>query len=131
MEHPSQASPCISGCSTPVPPQLVAERLCVLHFTLHVERNCADLHRKIVLEGASADRRAEAAAYLDQAASLLARLASNLCLSDALKARVLSTFLTLMNLRENVERAARRKSDLRSRRSAAVSTRGAAISLSN
>jgi len=39
----------------------------------------------------------------------LARVAtSGLHLTDDLKARVLSTFLTLMNLRENLDRAAMR-----------------------
>jgi hypothetical protein len=123
----SQSLPCILGCTAPVPPQLIAERLCVLHFTLSVERICTELHRQIALSGATAERRAEAAAYIDESALLLARLASNLCLSDGLKRRVLSTFLTLMNLRENLERAASRKSDSQPQESSVVSARTAAV----
>jgi hypothetical protein len=109
MKAPDQSQRCILGCTAPVPPQLVAERLCVLHFTFSVERTCAEWHRQIALGGATDERRVEAAAFVDQSALLLARLTSNLCLSDALKSRILSTFLSLMNLRENLERAESRK----------------------
>jgi hypothetical protein len=71
------------------------------------------MHRQIALDGATAERRAATAHYINESALLLARLTSNQCLSDALKRRVLSTFLSLMNLRENLERAASRHSDLR------------------
>jgi len=110
LKDPSQSSPCIRGCAAPVPPQLSAERLCVLHFTLSVERTCAETHRQIALGGATPERRAEAAVYIDESALLLARLTGSLCLSDELKRRILSTFLSLMNLRENLERAASRES---------------------
>ena len=90
-------------------PQLIAERLCVLHFTFSVERTCAEWHRQIALGGATAEHRVEAAVFVDQSALLLARLTSNLWLSDALKSPILNAFLSLMNLRENPERAESRK----------------------
>ena len=104
MKAADQSHRCMLGCTAPVPPLLVAERLCVLHFTFRVERTCAEWHRQIVLGSPTVERRVEAAAFVDQSALLLARLASNLRLSDALKSRILSTFLSLMNLRENLER---------------------------
>jgi hypothetical protein len=122
----SQSSSCVHGCTAPVPPQLTAERLCVLHFTLSVERTCAEMHRQIVLGGATPERRAGAAVYIDESALLLARLTSNLCLSDELKRRILSTFLSLMNLRENLERAAAsREPHPGPQKSSVVSTRAA------
>ena len=108
MRDSSQPSPCRLGCTSRVPAQLATESLCVLHFTLSIERNCAEMHRQIALGEETAKRRAEVAIYIDESALLLARLTSNLCLRDDLKRRVLSTFLSLMNLRENLERATSR-----------------------
>ena len=79
--------------------------LCVSHFTLSVERTCDEMHRQIALRQADVERQAEVATYMGECALLLARVASNLCLSDDLRRRMLSTFLSLMNLRENLERA--------------------------
>jgi hypothetical protein len=129
MKDLSQSSPCQRGCTAPVPPQLIDERLCVLHFTLSVERTCAETHRQIALGGATAEQRVEAAVYIDQSALLLARLSSNLCLSDGLKRRILSTFLSLMNLRENLERAASRPPDPRPQKSSVASARAAAAAI--
>ncbi len=54
-------------------------------------------------------RQAEIVRYLGEAGQALARLATgNQRLPDELKARILNTFLTLMNLRENMDRAAAR-----------------------
>jgi len=56
----------------------------------------------------------------------LARVAtSGLHLTDDLKARILSTFLTLMNLRENLDRASMRSSYGRHYRSSVASPRSA------
>ena len=79
--------------------------LCVHHFTWSVEEACAEMHRQVALRKATVERRAEMATYVSECALLLARVASNLCLSDDLKRRILCTFLSLMNLRENLERA--------------------------
>jgi hypothetical protein len=89
-----------------VPAELKPVGFCVSHFTLSVERTCDEMHRQIALRQANAARRAEVATYMGECALLLARVASNLCLSDDLRRRMLSTFLSLMNLRENLERAA-------------------------
>lgn len=63
------------------------------------------MHRQVALRKATAERRAEMATYVSECALLLARVTSNLCLSDDLKRRILCTFLSLMNLKENLERA--------------------------
>ncbi len=112
MSEPAQSSPCMFGCTAPVPLELAPEHLCVLHFTLSVEQACAEMHRQIALRGATAERQAEIAIYLGECALLLARVTSNLRLSDELKRRILSTFLSLMNLRENLDRAASRTAEL-------------------
>jgi len=95
----------VSRCNATVPSELDSAGLCVLHFTTKVEQNCADWHRQIALRGATPERRNEVAVYIGECSLLLARVSSNLCLSDELKRRVLSTFLSLMNLREKIERA--------------------------
>ncbi len=63
------------------------------------------MHRQIALGKATAERRAEVATYIGECALLLARVTSHRCLSDDLKRRILCTFLSLMNLRENLDRA--------------------------
>jgi hypothetical protein len=94
-----------SRCNVVVPSELDSAGLCVLHFTMKIEQNCAELHRQIALRGATLERRSEVTVYIGECALILARISSNLCLSDELKRRVLSTFLSLMNLREKIERA--------------------------
>jgi len=55
------------------------------------------------------ERQVEIITYVGGRGELLARTAtSGLHLPDELKARILNTFLTLMNLRENLDRAALR-----------------------
>jgi hypothetical protein len=63
------------------------------------------MHRQVALRKATVERRVEMATYVRECALLLACLTSNLCLSDDLKRRILCTFLSLMNLKENLERA--------------------------
>lgn len=106
MSEPSKHRTCISHCIAPVPAELQSVGLCVSHFTLSVEQTCAEMHRQIALRRATEERQAEVAIYIGECAQLLARVTSNLCLSDDLKKRILSTFLSLMNLREKLERAA-------------------------
>jgi hypothetical protein len=96
----------ISRCEIFVPSELDSVGLCVLHFTLKIEQNCAALHRQIALRGATPERQSEVATYIGECASLLARVTSNLSLSDDLKRRMLSTFLSLMNLRDKIARPA-------------------------
>ena len=102
--------PCkISGCKHDVPPALTDKELCVLHFTLSLESGCAEMRRETALGTAPHDRQREILRFITENGERLARVAtSGLHLTDDLKARVLSTFLTLMNLRENLDRAAMR-----------------------
>lgn len=62
------------------------------------------MHREIVLRGVDGERKAAVASYIRENAQLLARVSSNLRLSDDLKRRILSSFLCLMNLREKLDR---------------------------
>ena len=97
------------GCKADVPPELEAEGLCVLHFTVTIEQGCAEMRRETVTQPASGERREEIERYICEQGEKLARVStSGLRLPDEMKARIMSTFLTLMNLRENIDRAARR-----------------------
>src|SRR3989454_11580604 len=105
MAKPGEYRDCIPRCKLLVPAELDSVGLCVYHFTWSVEEACAEMHRQVALRKATAERRAEMATYISECALLLARVTSNLCLSDDLKKRILCTFLSLINLRENLERA--------------------------
>jgi hypothetical protein len=105
MSKPSGHRACIPRCKLPVPAELDSVGLCVHHFTLSVEEACAEMHRQVALRTATVERCIEIASYVSECALLLARVTSNLCLSDDQKRRILCTFLSLMNLRENLERA--------------------------
>jgi hypothetical protein len=96
--------PCACRCETPVPPELESVGRCVTHFISSVEQTCAQMHREIVLRGIDVERQATVASYICESAQLLARVSSNLRLTDELKRRILCSFLCLMNLREKLER---------------------------
>jgi hypothetical protein len=102
------------GCKAAVPAGLVAEHMCVLHYTLFVEQECAEMRRESNLGNMSHDRQVD---FMDRIATRgenLVRVAtSGFSMTDEIKARVLSTLLTLMNCRENIDRAAMRQSALR------------------
>ena len=106
MSQPRGHQVCSHRCDLPVPMELDPVGLCVYHFTSTVERTCSEIHRQIALRGATPERHAEVAKYIAECSLLLAQVSSNLCLSDELKRRILCTLLSLMNLRENLERAA-------------------------
>jgi hypothetical protein len=108
MANPGEHQVCSSRCKAPVPADLKLVGLCVSHFTLNIERTCSEMHRQIVLDLITAERQTEVANYIGECALLIARLATNLCLSDDLKRRILTTFLALMNLRETLEHATSR-----------------------
>jgi hypothetical protein len=92
-----------------VPAALEGEKLCILHFTMEIERLCAEMRRETAVGRTTRDRQVEIITYIGGRGELLARTAtSGLHLPDELKARILNTFLTLMNLRENLDRAALR-----------------------
>jgi hypothetical protein len=96
----------VKGCKVEVPPALREHNLCVLHFTLSVENSCAGMRRETALGNAPHERQREIMQFITEHGERLARVAtSGLPLTDDLKARILSTFLTLMNLRENLDRA--------------------------
>lgn len=100
-----------TGCKTDVPAALEDQKVCVLHFTLAVEQVCAEMRRETVLGKAPHARQVEIMRYITDQGEILARVAtSGLHLVDEMKARILSTFLTLMNLRENLDRASLRQS---------------------
>lgn len=99
-----------SACKASVPSVLESQKLCVMHFTLSVEDACAEMRRETVLGHATHDRQVEIIHYIAEHGEILARTATcGMHLSDELKARILNTFLTLMNLRENLDRAALRQ----------------------
>lgn len=95
---------CASRCESPVPPELESVGRCVTHFISSVDQTCAQMHREIVLRRIDVERRAEVASYISESCQLLARVGSNLPLTDELKRRLLTTFLCLMNLRETLDR---------------------------
>ena len=99
----------ITGCKFLVPAELEAERVCLAHFLVRVDQACAEMRRETVMGKTSAERRAEIIAFIASHGDQLARVStSGLRISDELKGHVLNTFLTLINLRENLDRAAQR-----------------------
>ena len=98
------------GCKGQVPQALESVHVCVLHFTLQIEKSCAEMRRETVYGKTPHARQAEIIRYISENGEMLARSAtSGLPLADEMKARILNTFLTLMNLRENMDRAALRQ----------------------
>ncbi|MGH9774078.1 MAG: hypothetical protein ACRD50_03920 [Candidatus Acidiferrales bacterium] len=97
------------GCKLEIPSELETEHLCLLHFTLYLEQDCGQMRRETALGLAGRERREEMIHSVVERGEKLARVAtSGIRLSDEIKARVLSTFLTLMNFRENFDRSAAR-----------------------
>ena len=96
---------CISGCATAVPKELTTEALCVSHFLLAAESDCAAIRREKLPDEPDAARRIEIDDYVATSAMKLARLGTgSQRLSDETKKRILTTFHTLMILRENLDR---------------------------
>jgi hypothetical protein len=97
-----------------VPATLAEERLCVLHFTLFVEQECAEMRRESSLGNTNDERQAEFFHKIAGRGEQLIHVATGgVPMTDEIKARILSTLLTLMNCRENIDRAAKRQSTLR------------------
>jgi hypothetical protein len=102
------------GCKATVPAALTAEGMCILHFTLFVEQECAEMRRESNLGKVAHERRQEfMKKIVDRGAALVGVATSGFSMSDEIKARILSTLLTLMTCRENIDRAAMRQSALR------------------
>jgi hypothetical protein len=107
MGTPCQAT----GCKNEAPAALAEQKLCLLHFTLSLEASCAEMRRETALGNAPHERQRDIMRFITEHGEKLARVAtSGQALTDDLKARILSTFLTLMNLRENLDRANMRSS---------------------
>jgi len=99
------------GCKMAVPAGLAAERMCILHFTLFIEQECAEMRRESALGKNSHERHNEFMQRIAGRGETLVKVAtSGYTMSDEIKARILSTLLTLMNCRENIDRAAMRQS---------------------
>ncbi len=98
------------GCKAVLPPGLLKEGLCLLHFTLKVEEQCSAIRRETTAGESTPERHEE---LFDQIAgwgeAMVNVATSGFSMTDEMKARVLSTFLTLMNTRESVDRAAARR----------------------
>jgi hypothetical protein len=122
MIGPTQAKACRYGCRAPVPPELGVENLCVLHFTLGVEQDCTAIRRELVQARSSREREAEIARLVTLHALRLARVATGSNpLPDEMKNRILSTFSTLMVLKESLDRFAARAAGPQSARSLRIS----------
>ena len=105
MSDAYQHQLCIVGCQAPVPTELETEGLCVLHFLLCTERACSEMRRETAAGGLFFARRGQIETYVATSAMKLACVGTgNLRVSDEMKRRVLTTFLTLMILRENLDR---------------------------
>ena len=109
MTESGQHISCQPGCHTLVPTELLAEQLCVLHFLLSVEHTCSGMRRETVFGACGVGRRSEIGTYVKGTAEKLSRVAViSPPLADEMKKRVLTTFLTLMNLQESLDRSATR-----------------------
>lgn len=97
------------GCKTEVPAALGESALCVHHYLVWLDGNCAAMRRETAPTGATNARHDEIAEFIRVHGERLSHVATcGLRLSDAMKASVLNAFLSLMNLRENLERAMER-----------------------
>ena len=104
MSNPTRQC-CTPGCGTLVPAELETEGFCVPHFLASAEKACAEIRREAAAGESSAARRAEFETYVAASAMKLALNGTGSSrLSDEIKKRLLTTFLTLMILRENLDR---------------------------
>jgi hypothetical protein len=105
LSNSRQHQLCTIGCQAQVPVELETEGLCVLHFILCTERACSELRHETAAGALIAARRAQIQTYVVTSAMKLACVGTgSLRVSDEMKRRVLTTFLTLMILRENLDR---------------------------
>jgi hypothetical protein len=96
---------CIPGCGVLVPSELKSDGCCVSHFLFSADKACNDMRREAASGESNAARLAEFQTYVAAAAMKLATIGTGGArLSDDLKKRVLTTFLSLMILRENLDR---------------------------
>lgn len=93
-----------------VPRDLESVGKCIMHFTLTIEEECAAIRRETALGDCSHERQVEFIHQLASRGESLAKVGtSGFPMSDELKARILSTLLSVMNCRESIDRAANRQ----------------------
>ena len=97
---------CSVCLEAPVPNHLQAAGLCLAHYTQTIDRTCAVMRRHLTSHKVSAEYRRQAATYIVETAMLLSRVATSAFMSSDVQGRVLSTFVALMNLLENLDRPA-------------------------
>jgi hypothetical protein len=121
MSEQVSSSASLCWCQVPVPTELEAELLCVQHFLLGIDHDCAELRRETAQGRTSASRQSEITSYVRSTAMKLTQVATGrMRLSDEYKKRILTTFLTLMNLQESLDRAANRAPAMRELRTVIV-----------
>ena len=109
MSATLSATTSLCWCQLPVPQELESEVLCVQHFLTTVEHDCSELRREIALGKTTPPRHGEIADWVKSTANKLTIIAyGRLRLSDEFKKRILTAFLTLMNLHESLDRSANR-----------------------
>ncbi len=102
------------GCKAAMAPGLAEEGFCLMHYTLHIEEECAAIRRETALGKTTHERMGEYFRQIADRGDILVSVAtSGFTMSDEMKARVLSTLLTLMNTRENMDRSAMRQSAMK------------------
>src|SRR5690349_23435640 len=93
------------GCRVPVPNGLMGEHMCVLHFTLFIEQECAEMRRETALGIASHERQVQFMERIEGRGQLLGTVGrSGYWCSDELKQGILSTILTFMITGEILDR---------------------------
>jgi len=103
----------VQGCKLEVPAALDESALCVHHYLVWLDGNCAAMRRETA-SGATTERHDQIAAFVRDQGERLSHVATGgYRLSDDMKARVLSELLSLINLRENLERAMERAAKAR------------------
>jgi hypothetical protein len=121
MVEPTLSENRLCWCQVPVPQELRDECLCVVHFIIGIDHDCADLRREVAMGKTSPSRQSEIVAYVKETAMKLTEVATGrVRLSDELKKRVLTTLLTLMNLQESLDRSANRATPIRELRTVVV-----------
>jgi|SRR5579871_2376627 len=111
MSATMSSSASLCWCHVPVPQELQTEVLCVQHFLSTVEHDSSEFRREIAIGRTTPVRQAEIADWVKATANKLTVVAyGRLRLSDEYKKRILTTYLTLMNLNESLDRSANRAS---------------------
>lgn len=96
----------VPGCKANRPDELEKEGVCVSHYLLAAENECSAIRREAMpATGPEPERRSEIQDYIEASAIKLVALGTgSVRLSDETKKRILTLFLSLMILRENLDR---------------------------